>query len=312
MPTYGRYEIGVGALVVGATALLAWLAVQVGAISGYADTVTVTARLPDAAGLTEGAVVSVAGVQVGRVERLVAEFDEAVATVTLDEAAALRRDVRVAVRSRSVLGEKYLALTPVSRDAPLLVDGDTVGPVAGQVDIDEMVTRMGPLVEAVNPEDLRLLVHTVAEAVRADPERGARMLADAERLLKNLADASEGLPATLDEARGSLAAVRRAADAARPAVARLDDAVARMDALVAAVPPEQVPELLAEIEAAVKDGRATLEKLDGSSADLAELLAKLNGLDRMDLLRITQEEGVLVRLRPRKREDAAAKVPVDP
>lgn len=308
MPAYGRYEVGVGILVVAASAVLGFMALQVGAISGFRDTVRVTARLPDAAGLAEGAVVSVAGVQVGRVDRLGVDFDHAVAEVSIDAAAGIRKDVKVAIRARSMLGEKYLELTPVSRDAPLLADGDVLVEEHGQVEIDEMVTRVGPLLDAVDPADVRVLLRALVDAAKDDPERVKRMLADAEVAVHQVRVASEALPALVADTRGTLASVRRAADAARPALDRVDGAVARLDTLLAAVPPEQVPDLLDEVEAAVKDGRAVLTRLDGSSTDLAELLHKANSIDRMDMLRITQEEGVLIRLRPRKREDVAREV----
>lgn len=308
MPAYGRYEVGVGILVVAASAVLGFMALRVGAISGFRDTVQVTARLPDAAGLAEGAVVSVAGVPVGRVDRLAVDFDHAVAEVSIDAAAGIRKDVKLAVRARSVLGEKYLELTPVSRDAPLLADGDVLTEERGQVEIDEMVTRIGPLLEAVDPADIQVLLRALVDAARDDPERIKRMLVDAEAAIHQLRLASEELPGLVSDTRSTLASVRRAADTARPTLDRMDGAVARLDTLLAAVPPEQVPDLLAEVEAAVKDGRAVLSRLDGSSTDLAELLHKANSFDRMDLLRVTQEEGVLIRLRPRKREEVAREV----
>lgn len=301
-----RYEVGVGLLVLAAFALLAFMALQVGAIRGFRDRVRVSATLPDAAGLSVGGVVSIAGVQVGSVEGLVVEFDHARVDLALDTSAQVRRDVILHVRARSLLGEKYLELQPISTTAPLLEDGDTLVDTRGQLEIDEMVTQLGPLLGAVDAEALRRALTTLTDAVNEDPARAGRMLADAEHALHNLAVASDELPALVADGRETLAAVRQVADDARPVIAQLDATTQRLDTLVASVPPEQLPALLDELELAVKDGRAVLVKLDRASGGLQTLIDKGNSFTRADWLRITQEEGVLIRLKSRDVDDVLA------
>ncbi len=297
----GKYEAGVGCLVVVAGGLLAFMALQVGAIRGLGDRVEVSVVLDDAAGLSTGAVVSIAGVQVGRVSALAVEFDKARATLALDTDAQVRSDATVVMRARSVLGEKYLEIVPESRDAPLLVTGDTLTKTVGSVEIDQLVTRMAPLVEALDPEMMRQVGASLSTALAADPDRPARMLADAERALANAADASEDLPELVGEARTTLASVKRTSDAARPILAKAEGTVERLDALVASVPPDDLPALLDEVRAAVKDGRAILTKVDGSATDAAEILGKLNGVTSDELSYWAREEGVLIRLVPRSK-----------
>ncbi|MFN7144950.1 MAG: MlaD family protein [Myxococcota bacterium] len=302
----GRHEVGVGCLVIVAAGLLAFMALQVGAIRGPGETVDVDVLLDDAAGLSEGAVVSIAGVTVGRVEALEVDFDKARATLSLDAGAQVRTDATVVMRARSVLGEKYLEIVPESRDAPLLKDGDTLTKTVGSLEIDQLVTRLGPLLDALDPETLRKVGAAISTSLAEDPERPARMLADAERALKHTADASEGFPAlvddaraTLGDARSTLASVEKTSDAARPVLARADGTVQRLDALVASVPPQDVPALLDELRAAVKEGRAVLSRVDGGAADASAILAKLNGITTEDLAYWAREEGVLIRLKPK-------------
>lgn len=303
----GRHEVGVGCLVLVAAGLLAFMALQVGAIRGPGETVEVAVLLDDAAGLSTGAVVSIAGVPVGRVEALEVDFDKARATVSLDADAQVRTDATVVMRARSVLGEKYLEIVPESRDAPLLRDGDTVTKTVGSLEIDQLVTRLGPLLDALDPDTLRKVGAALSTSLEEDPERPARMLADAERALKNAADASEDFPALVDDARATLgdarttlASVERTSDQARPVLARADGTVQRLDALVASVPPEDVPALLDEVRAAVKEGRAVISRVDGGAADAAEILAELNGITEEDVRYWAREEGVLIRMKPKK------------
>ncbi len=299
MPLPGKYEAGVGCLVVVAAGLLAFMALQVGAIRGLGEHVEATVVLDDAAGLSTGAVVSIAGVSVGRVSSLVVDFDRARATISLDADAQVRTDATVVMRARSVLGEKYLEIVPESRDAPLLKDGDTLTRTQGMVEIDQIVTRMAPLVDALDPEALRAVGASLSQALAADPDRPARMLADAERALHNTANASDELPALVTDARTTLASVKKTSDAARPVLARTDGAVERLDTLIASVPADEIPALLTDLRAAVKEGRAVITRLDGSAVDMAEVLAKVNGITSEDLSYWAREEGVLIRLVPR-------------
>jgi phospholipid/cholesterol/gamma-HCH transport system substrate-binding protein len=297
-----RHEIGVGLLLLGATGVLAWMAVQVGALRGPGRVVTVEVVMSDAAGLSPGAVASVAGVQVGRVEALRVDFDRAVATVSLDAEAQIRADARFAVRARSVLGEKYLEITPVTREAPVLAEGAEVRIPEGQTEIDELVGTMGPLLGAVDPA----AIQAVSRAITDDPQRPARMLASAEATLEHTAAVSgrldERLDGLLDEAAGTLQSVRATSDAARPVMARLDATVERLDARIAAVPPEQLPELLDEIAAAVKDGRAVISRLDAASGKVETLLNKADAVTGDDIRRLLRQEGVLIRFREKKVE----------
>ncbi|MDP2309441.1 MAG: MlaD family protein [Pseudomonadota bacterium] len=295
----GRYEAGVGCLVVVAAGLLAFMALQVGAIRGLGEHIDVVAVLDSAAGLSTGAVVSIAGVSVGRVSHLEVDFDKARVRLSLDADAQVRNDATLVMRARSVLGEKYLEIVPNSRDAPLLADNDVITNTKGAVEIDQLVTRMAPLVEALDPEALRMVGESLSRALAEDPDRPARMLADAERALENAANASEALPGLVGDARATLASVKKTSDAARPVIVKAEGAVSRLDALVASVPPEELPALVADLRGAVKEGRAVITRLDGSSVDVAEILAKLNNITADELSYWAREEGVLIRLIPK-------------
>ena len=267
----------------------------------FRSTVDAYVVLDDVAGLSTGAVVSIAGVQVGRVEALKVEFDKARVDVSIDPKAEVRTDAIVVLRARSLLGEKYLEIVPQSHDAPLLADGQALTHTQGQLDIDQFVTRLGPLLDAIDPATLRQVGVSLDKALAEDPDRPARMLADTERALHNLAEASDGLPDLLGEAKDTLGSVKRTSDAARPVIARADGTVQRLDALVAAVPPDQLPALLDELQGAVKDGRAVITKMDGSTGDLSDLLHKANAITKEDIEHWAREEGVLIRLKPKKK-----------
>lgn len=305
-----RHEIGVGALLVVATGILAFMALQVGALRSFGRTIRVDAILDDVAGLDSGAVISVAGVSVGTVESLAVEGARARVTLSLDEAALLRRDVVVAMRARSILGEKYLELRPQSADAPLLVDGDVLSVTRTQLQPDQLIDGMGPLLAALDPAALQAL----GNALKADPERATRMLADAETLLHNGATASAELPQLMTDARGAIAEARGLVAAGTEKLAKLDGTIAKVEGLVehadglaTSVDRARVDRLLAELEVAIGDGRVAIASAKGAAADADEILDQFKDVDWDSITRVVQEEGVYIRLTPvrRPRKQAA-------
>lgn len=313
-----RYEIGVGLLLTFSMILLAWLALKMGAIGQLGPHVDVLLRVDDAAGLDAGAEVAVAGVKVGEVGALTVVDGRAVAHLTLDKAAGLRRDVTPHIRARSILGEKYLQLAPGGSDAPLLADGDTLDLPGDQVEIDEIVAALGPVVKAVDPEALGAAIATFVEAVREDPERVKRVLANVDTMAANGAEASKELPvlvtratATLARADASLRALdARLADVKAP-IARADDLLAKLQAVPYDATVADARATMAEARAAMVDARGVLGDVQGVGPDLKKLLANLSKIDDDWVHRVLREQGVYIRLF-RERAHAHAHDPSEP
>ncbi|HJN78295.1 MAG TPA: MlaD family protein [Myxococcota bacterium] len=295
-----KHEIGVGLLVIGAALLLGFMAIKVGAIGSLGERITVVAVFDDAAGLKQGAAVTVAGVEVGRVESLEVDFDTARVTLTVDPAAEIREDVVVAMRARSVLGEKYLEILPQSREAPLLQDGAVITETHGQYEIDQFVTGLEPLVQSLDPAEIDAMLQPLVTAMKEDPERPARMLNDLEATLANLREASEEAPALVREARATMAEVRATSSEARGAVARADAVLADVEEATAELPGtmERIPGLLDDAQATLADTRVAVRTLNDSSQSLAKVLSNFEDIDKWELRRLLREEGIVVRLSP--------------
>lgn len=306
-----QHEIRVGALVLIAGFVFSWLAIRIGGMDALGDTITVAVRLPDAAGLVVDSGVKVAGVQVGRVRDLRVDFDHAVATLELSAEAGLRRDVRLSVRARSLLGEKYVALEPQGQTAPPLADGDTIADVLPPVEIDGLVQAFGPLVQQVRPEDVQVLVSGMARIAGAGADElpsliadlkvvlagakdaaalGPELRQDVPRLLTDLRSATAELRAVLGQAGGTL-------DAARPAVDDAGAALARIGPLL-----DRVEKDLALVEPGLDDAGRALEGSDELVGRLQRIADDLDWLDRQGLRSLLREEGILVRLKPPKDE----------
>ena len=294
-----KQEIGVGILVLVAAVLLAVMSIKVGALAQVGDQIRVTVVLSDAAGLTEGAAVRVAGVQVGQVNGMGVDHDKARLDVSLSESAGLRADVKLQVRARSILGEKYLEITPQSTDAPLIADGAELSVPTPQTEIDELVNSLGPLVSAMDAEAMYLAMERLGDALEKDPDQIARMLQNVDTILSNGASASGDLDGMMSDTRETLSTLNKMVKDTRPMLAKTDKVMGRIDSATEGLPKisEDVEVMVSDAREMVKDSHALLKRLEGSMDDMETVLENMSEIDKWELRRLLREEGILVRLK---------------
>ncbi len=307
--TSRRNELLVGGLVLLSALVFTWMSIQVGALKALGDTIEVTATFEDAAGLVKDAAVKVAGVKVGAVSDLTVDFDVAVVTMVLNADAGLRSDVRAQVRARSLLGEKFIALTPVTRDAPLLADGGSIETI-GTVDIDQLVTAIGPLLAEVKPDDMARLVTAAGEILSTVQADAPELVTQAKTLLERLNEMASIAPTVKAQVPAAIADVRKAARQLGTTIKHMDALLEKTDGIVdqadsamGQVSPalQDVRALLDELGPGMDDLRAAMEQSDEAMASLRKVLKNVEGLDEEAVTRILREEGVLVRLKPTPR-----------
>jgi phospholipid/cholesterol/gamma-HCH transport system substrate-binding protein len=103
----------------------------------------------EATQLAEQSDVRISGVNVGKVQNieLAPNSRQALATVDIDDKyAPLPESTRAILRTKTLLGETYIELTPGSRNGPRLADGGTVpeANVAESVQLDEIFRTFSP------------------------------------------------------------------------------------------------------------------------------------------------------------------------
>jgi phospholipid/cholesterol/gamma-HCH transport system substrate-binding protein len=294
-----KQEIGVGILVIVAAALLAFMSIKVGGIGAIGDQIEIQVNLGDAAGLTEGAAVRVAGVQVGQVDTMRVDHNQARLTVSLGSSAQIREDAKVQVRARSVLGEKYLEITPISRDTPLLKTGATLSVTTPQTEIDELVNSLGPLVTAMDAEAMHQAMVKLGDELERDPDQLARMLGNIDTIINNGAKASASLDGLMSETRSTLSSVRQVTSDARPIIQRTGRIMERVDTASEDLPQisSDVSAMVADARTMIKDSHALMSRLERSSVKLERVLDNVADLDKWELRRLLREEGILVRFK---------------
>jgi phospholipid/cholesterol/gamma-HCH transport system substrate-binding protein len=255
----------------GAVALALLLFVMVASFNlqkfpGFRGT-TYHAELSDASGLRVGSEVQVAGIRVGRVDKLrigpqrvIADFDV--------KGAKLGSATRASVEVKSLLGEKFLNLTP--KGTGNLKGGATI-PLS-RVDVNfDIVSTLGELTtqtEQTNKANLTKALNTLADTVNsAAPEvrssftglsRLSETISSRDDDISSLLKRSQTVTKLLDERKGDLVTLMKKADLIFDELQQRKQTIHEL--LVNA------NQLAVQLQGVVKDNqkqlRPTLDKLD--------------------------------------------------
>lgn len=140
----GTLELFVGIFVLLGIAAVAYLTLKLGSGSQIGgDTYLVEARFANAGGLHSGSSVLVAGVSVGRVEKVrldPADFS-AIATLRIPSALRLPTDSMAAIKTAGLIGDKYVSLSP-GADEVFLQPGTRITMTESSVDLESLIGKM--------------------------------------------------------------------------------------------------------------------------------------------------------------------------
>ncbi|HHN64599.1 MAG TPA: outer membrane lipid asymmetry maintenance protein MlaD [Nitrospirae bacterium] len=135
-------ELLVGVFVVLGILALGYISVNLGELEvlgkrGY----TVYAEFDRTGGLKPGATVEIAGVKVGRVKEIhLSEDYTAVVALEIDRNVKLQEDAIVSIKTKGLIGEKYIEITPGGSER-LLADGDRLRETESAVDLEELISK---------------------------------------------------------------------------------------------------------------------------------------------------------------------------
>ena len=134
-------ETLVGLFVVVGVASLAYLAIKLGKLEviggrGY----TVMAEFDSVAGLKNGAVVEIGGVEVGRVREITLKNYRAVVAMSIDPGVKLQDDAIISIRTKGLIGEKYVRITPGASDK-LVQPGGRLRDTEDPVDMEQLISN---------------------------------------------------------------------------------------------------------------------------------------------------------------------------
>ncbi|OQW31534.1 MAG: outer membrane lipid asymmetry maintenance protein MlaD [Nitrospira sp. SG-bin1] len=136
-----RLELIVGAFVLIGIVCLGYLSIKLGKLELIGgDVYEVDALFNSATGLKAGASVEVAGVEVGRVKTISLKEDRAMVRLAVQSGTKLYSDTIASIKTRGIIGEKYLALSP-GGGGDALKPGDTIRDTESGLDLEELVSQ---------------------------------------------------------------------------------------------------------------------------------------------------------------------------
>ncbi len=138
-----RIELAVGVFVAVGITAIAWLALRTGsgALVG-AESYTVTAEFANVGSLNPGSNVLVAGVPVGRVDKVALNPKNfrAVVSLLVEKSVQLPDDSIASVKTAGLIGDKYIAIAPGG--APdMIAPGGKIIETESDVDIASLISR---------------------------------------------------------------------------------------------------------------------------------------------------------------------------
>ena len=132
-------EIVVGIFVLAGVACLVYVSLVLGQVGWFGSKeYDLYANFDNVEGLLFGATVEIAGVQVGRVRGIELDEDHARVTLAIKAKYELDNEVICSVRTKGVIGEKFLRLEPGGGEKKLK-NGDTITETVSGVDIMDLV-----------------------------------------------------------------------------------------------------------------------------------------------------------------------------
>ena len=267
------------------------VAIGVPQLKYRADTSPYTAELANAAGLTTADPVLVAGVPAGRIERIDLAGDRVRVGFRLDDDQPLGDQTRASVRLRTVLGKRFLQITPGGRgavgpsntiplsrtDSPYSLDDLSADATRSSEGVDAevvraMMTTMRSLVP--KPGDLTRALDGAGGAALAINGTG-RQLDELLEMAKKLAEVTARQADTVSSALANTQAIVQTLAIRRVVLTRLADNLRLvLDRMAATFPRVPMGELTGNLVSVT----GTLQR---NAANIDEILKKLPPAMRM-------------------------------
>ena len=135
-------EFGVGIFAIVGVLCFAYLAINIAGMkflnSGF---YSVTAEFDNVSGLEVGAPVEVAGVSIGEVERIALSGTSAVVTLAIHEGEKIRSDDIASIRTKGIIGDRYVKLTPGASEQ-ILAQGGKITDTESVVDLEDVIGKV--------------------------------------------------------------------------------------------------------------------------------------------------------------------------
>ncbi|PLX65731.1 MAG: MCE family protein [Denitrovibrio sp.] len=236
-------EAKVGVFVIGCLMLIGAMSLRlVDYTFGSQDGMHVKAMLDDAAGLTKDATIIFSGVEVGIVEDIRLEHGKAVADLLVQAEHDLPANLKILVRSKGFLGEKYAELKLAGADRiGVLKEGDVLQESGEITDFDQLGNKIGDIADDVKAitaslrqvlateearsnmtvtlQNIREITDSVNKLVSDNQQRMNMIISNTEKLTETLSDLTVANAGNINEIVRNINSITRDLKAQTPLIA---------------------------------------------------------------------------------------------
>jgi phospholipid/cholesterol/gamma-HCH transport system substrate-binding protein len=226
--------------------------------------------------------VQIAGVEVGRVESITLKDGKALVRLRIGANVKLEKDAIAAIKTHGILGDKYVELSPGTRGAAYLTQGEQIAQTERATDVDKLLNQIGLIAD-----DIRGITSSLNKVIagKAGEEAISSILTNARDFTKNLNSVIVNNEAAL---RAAVENTRQLTGNLNRVVTQNDEKISQVvDSLKAASSEmEKTFATLSEITGGVNRGEGTLgqlikdpkaaDKLNKTLASLQEVMEKIN------------------------------------
>ena len=134
-------ELAVGVFLLIGIFSLVYISVKLGKLEvlggeGY----TLFAEFENAGGIKAGASVEIAGVQIGKVKGIRLDNYQALVGFTINRNVKIQEDAIASVKTKGLIGEKYVEITPGASNK-ILQDGGKIRETESAIDIQDLIAK---------------------------------------------------------------------------------------------------------------------------------------------------------------------------
>jgi len=134
-------ELGVGLFIIAGMVCLAYLTIKLGQLEVFGDKgYEIHAVFSSSGGLKTGSSVVIAGVDVGRVKKIVLDDYQARVTMSLPLEVKIQEDAIASIKTKGLIGEKYVEISPGGLDENL-GPGGVIRDTQPPIDIEQLISK---------------------------------------------------------------------------------------------------------------------------------------------------------------------------
>jgi len=136
-------EFSVGIFIIVGLTCFSYLAITVGGVSWFEDeSYIVKARFNSISGLKQGAAVEIAGVKIGKVEKIILDNGEyeAEIEISLNKNVELQDDSIASIRTAGIIGDRFVNIKPGGSDE-LIPAGGMIIETESAISLEELISK---------------------------------------------------------------------------------------------------------------------------------------------------------------------------